>query len=67
MPAANHGPAPAPLRISSTGLAHVAGGGGESMSSITKSPFGASATPGVGVLCRMNGAAASQISVAMTL
>ena len=40
---------------------------GSSVSSISKSPFGSSGTPAASVLCSVNGAAASQISVASTL
>ena len=64
MPAANQ--VPATLRIKSTGLAHAAGAG-VSTSSMTKSPFCWSGTPVTVVLCRVNGAAASQINVANTL
>src|SRR5262245_18598174 len=65
MPAANQFP-PFALRIRSTGLAQSSGIG-TSTSSILKSPSGARGTPVRVVLCSINGAAASQISVANTL
>jgi len=57
------------LRISSTGVAQEdrAGGGGDSTSSILKSPFAASGTPFTFVLRSVNGAVFSQMSVAKTL
>src|SRR6267378_2225418 len=64
IPAANH--APFGLRIRSTGLSQAAGGSGSSTPSIRKSPLGSSGTTG-SVLCNVNGAVASQISVARTL
>src|SRR6516164_6905650 len=68
MPAAKKFRLPA-LRISSTGVAHEegAGGGGDSTSSIVKSPFAARGTPFAFVLRSVNGAVFSQMSVAKTL
>jgi hypothetical protein len=64
MPAANQLRLPA-FRMSSTGVAQDADGGGDSVSSMVKSPFAARGT--ALVLRSVNGAMFSQISVAKTL
>src|SRR5712675_2475569 len=65
IPAANHDPAPV-TRMRSTGLVQEFGGGGESVSSMRKSPFTSSGTPAGFELCWMFPSFA-QNSVANTL
>ncbi|SRR6266404_5495584 len=68
MPAANQFRPPAVLRINSTGVAQEdRGGGGDSTSSIVKSPFAASGTPAKFVLRWTKVGTFSQMSVAKTL
>src|SRR4029077_20318032 len=65
IPTANH-PLFAALRIKSMGLMQMAGGSGESTSSILKSPLGDSKTPARDESLSVKGAAGSQIRVANT-
>src|SRR5262249_50776925 len=56
----------AALRIKSMGLRQTAGGSGESMSSILKSPLGDNKTPAGAEIRSVKGATGSQIRVANT-
>jgi hypothetical protein len=65
IPTANH-PRFAALRIKGIGLMQAAGGSGESVSSILKSPFGDSKTPADEDRLSVKGAVGSQIRAAST-